>query len=58
MTMITYGLLFALQWQGVMDPSVASPVTNATVVADPTDTHLPLGGVCETQARLLRGWVL
>ena len=56
--MITYGLLFALQWQGVMDPSVASPVTNATVVADPTDTHLPLGGVCETQARLLRGWVL
>ena len=34
-----------------MDPSIATPVTNATVFADPRDTHLPLGGVCETQAR-------
>ena len=36
-----------------MDPSIATPVTNATVVADPRDTHLPLGGVCETQVRWL-----
>ena len=49
--LITPGLPFALQWQGVMDPSIATPVTNATVFADPRDTHLPLGGVCETQAR-------
>jgi hypothetical protein len=54
---ITPGLLFALQWQGVMDPSIASPVTNATVVADPRDTHLPLGGVCKTQARAVLGCV-
>ena len=38
-----------------MDPSIATPVTNATVFADPRDTHLPLGGVCETQARAVLG---
>ena len=54
-TMLTYAMLFGLQWQGVMDPSVAAPVTNATVVADPRDTHLPLRGVCETQLRWMRG---
>lgn len=56
-TMVTYGLLFGLQWQGVMDPSVATPATNATVVADPQDAHLPLSGVCATQARWFRGAV-
>ena len=54
---ITPGLPSALQWQGVMDPSIATPVTNATVFADPRDTHLPLGGVCETQARAVLGSV-
>jgi len=56
MTCFTMMVLWMLQSYGVVDPSVLV-VRNVTVVADPTDVHLPLPNVCKMKARAAQGFL-
>jgi len=56
MTCFTMLVLWALQSQGVIDPSVLT-TRNVTVVADPTDVTLPLANVCRMKARAAQGFL-
>ena len=58
MTILTFGILYALQAADVLDPSKGEDARNISIVADWRDGSLPLPGVCEAQSRLWSGVVI
>ena len=57
-TAFTYIILWGLQDRGYHDPTVVAAAGNASVVADLSDTRLPLKDVCLYQARAATGFVI
>jgi len=64
-TMCTFSGLVLLQWYGVVDPSVFASLPDGIISYDEhgnpagwNNTHLPLAGVCETQALFRRGFLV
>ena len=56
-TAATYSILWLLQDNNILDPSVLA-TRSTTVVANATDVHLPLRNVCMLQARGLQGFAI